>query len=197
MILAQIKGLLCVLVVVFLPIFAIGIDAAASSDVFAAYPHPLEFSKPEKGHIRNRNIYGVPAERGSNGKGESSNALAGHSLFRYELSQNEEGVESTDAKDEEADAGKEEDVMKESGPVGVSEPAQYCQGRFKRLGGTGVEIITVRCPKVDDSCNCEADKKSATKWIECGGVRKDSTVGADLLSCESKIVGTGRSADSE
>lgn len=197
MILDEIKGLLCVLIVLIISIFAIGIDAAVSSEVLAGYPHPLEFSNTQKGYIHKQKIYTVPAEGVSIGNGGSSNTLAADSLFSYQLSQNEEGVESPDAKGDEADTAKERDVTRESGPDGVSEPEQYCQGRFKRLGGTGVEIITVRCPKVDDSCNCEADKKSPTKWIECGGVRKDSTIGADLLSCESKIVGVVKSADSD
>jgi len=107
------------------------------------------------------------------------------------------GVESTDAKNKNADTANQQGAVKENGRGTAFEPIQYCQGRFKRLGGTGVEIITIRCPKVDDSCNCEADKKSPTKWIECGGVRKDSTIGSDLLSCESKIVGSGVDSDSE
>lgn len=193
----QFKGLVYVLGALFLLILTIGINTAVNAEVLATHIHPADFSKTEVGYVHQENIYTVPVEVGIQGSGGNNNPLAIDNSFTYELSQNDKGVESTDAKDEKADTAEEQGVVKESGPGMVFEPIQYCQGRFKRLGGTGVEIITVRCPKVDDSCNCEADKKSPTKWIECGGLRKESTIGSDLLSCESKIIGSGSPANSE
>lgn len=197
MILDQFMGLVYVLGALFLSIFAIGIDTAVNAEVLASDIHRGNFSETEVGYIHKEEIYTVPVEGDIQVNGGNNNPLATDNSFTYELSQNDKGGESTDAKDEKADTAKEQGVLKESGPGMVFEPIQYCQGRFKRLGGTGVEIITISCPKVDDSCNCEADKKSPTKWIECGGARKDSTAGSDLLSCESKIIGCGAAANSE
>jgi hypothetical protein len=193
----QFKGLVYVLGALFLSIFAIGIDTAVNAEVLASEIHPADFSKTEVGYIYQEKIDAVPFEGRIQVNGRNSLPLATDNSFTYELSQNDMGVESTDAKNKNADTANQQGAVKENGRGTAFEPIQYCQGRFKRLGGTGVEIITIRCPKVDDSCNCEADKKSPTKWIECGGVRKDSTIGSDLLSCESKIVGSGVDSDSE
>jgi len=73
----------------------------------------------------------------------------------------------------------------------ISDPVQFCQGKFKKIKGSGIEIITLKCPRVDDNCSCEKDKKTDSKWLECGGLKKFSSVGSDLLSCESIIVGSG------
>ncbi len=196
-ILNQFNGFLCVLGVLFLSLFAIGVDTAVNAEVHATDIPTADYSKTEAGYVHQENIDTAAIEGGIRENGGNNNPLAPDDSFTYELSQNDKEVESTDAKDETADTAEEQGVTKESGHGVVFEPVQYCQGRFKRLGGTGVEIITVRCPKVDDSCNCEADKKSPTKWIECGGARKDSTIGSDLLSCESKIIGSGPTAESE
>jgi len=193
----QFKGLVYVLGALFLSIFAIGIDTAVNAEVLASEIHPADFSKTEVGYIYQEKIGDVPFEGRIQVNGRNRLPLATDNSFTYELSQNDMGVESTDAKNKNADTANQQGAVKENGRGTAFEPIQYCQGRFKRLGGTGVEIITIRCPKVDDSCNCEADKKSPTKWIECGGVRKDSTIGSDLLSCESKIVGSGVDSDSE
>ena len=197
MILDQFKDLVCVLGVLFLSLFAIGVDTAINAEVLATDIHSADFSKTEAGYFHQGHIYTSRAEGGIRENGGNNKPLATDDSFTYELSQNDKEVESTDAKDETAETAEGQGVAKDSGHGVVFEPVQYCQGRFKRLGGTGVEIITVRCPKVDDSCNCEADKKSPTKWIECGGERKDSTIGSDLLSCESKIIGSGPTAESE
>ena len=193
----QCKGLAYVLAALFLSIFAIGIDTAVNAEVLANDTHPADFSRTEVGYIYQEKVYTVPIGGNIQVNGESDLPLATDNSFTYQLSQNDKESDTTDAKDENADTANEQGVVKENGSGAAFEPVQYCQGRFKRLGGTGVEIITIRCPKVDDSCNCEADKKSATKWVECGGARKDSTIGSDLLSCESKIVGYGVAPDSE
>lgn len=196
-VLYQAKGLAYVLGALFISMFAICIDTAVNAEVLASDIHPADFSKTEAGYVYQEKSYTVPAEAGIRANGEANLPLITDNSFTYELAQNDKGVGSTDLKDEKADTAKEEGVVTENGPGNVFEPVQYCQGRFKRLGGTGVEIITIRCPKVDDSCNCEADKKSPTKWIECGGARKESTIGSDLLSCESKIIGSASPANSE
>ncbi len=196
-ILEQFKGLVYVLGVLFLTIFAIGIVTTVNAEILANDIHPADFLKTEVGYIYQEKIYTVPLEGRIQVNGGNDQSLATYNSSTYDLSQNDKGVESTDANDEKPDTPNEQGVVKENGPGAAFEPIQYCQGRFKRLGGTGVEIITIRCPKVDDSCNCEADKKTATKWIECGGARKDSTIGSDLLSCESKIVGPCAASDSE
>lgn len=196
-ILDQYKCLVYVLGTLFLSIFAIGIDTAVSAEVRANDTRPVDSLGTEVGYIYSETVYAVPVEGSIQVNPASKLSSATGDSFTYELSQNDKGVESTDAKDEKNDSADERGAVKQNGPGAASEPIQYCQGRFKRLGGTAVEIITVRCPKVDDSCNCEADKKAATKWIDCGGARKDSTIGSDLLSCESKIVGSGAVSDSE
>lgn len=192
----QFKGLVSVLKLFFLLLCVIVIDKAVNADVFASDINGADLLKSEVGYIDQQNIDTVPGEGGINGYGRNKDLLA-DDPFQHELSQNDKGEESTDNENEKADGAKEQVDVKGSGSGMVFEPIQYCQGKFKRLGGTGVEIITVRCPKVDDSCNCEGEKKSPTKWVECGDVRKDSTIGSDLLSCESKIVGSGAAASSE
>jgi hypothetical protein len=196
-ILDQFKGPVYVLGALFLSIFAIGIDQTINAQVLANDIHPSDFSRTEVGYIHQEKIDTGPFGGRIQVNHGNDHPLATYDSSTYELSKNDKGVESTDAKDEKAETASERGAVKENGPGEAFEPIQYCQGRFKRLGGTGVEIITIRCPKVDDSCNCEADKKAATKWIECGGARKDSTIGSDLLSCESKIVGPGAAAESE
>jgi hypothetical protein len=194
--LKQFKGLVSVLKLFFLLLCVTVIDMAVNAEVFASDINGRDLLKSEVGYIDQKNIDTVPGEGGINGDGKNKNLLA-DDPFRHELSQNDKGEESTDNENEKADGAKEQIDVKGNGRGMVFEPIQYCQGKFKRLGGTGVEIITIRCPKVDDSCNCEGEKKSPTKWVECGGVRKDSTIGSDLLSCESKIVGSGAAASSE
>ncbi len=77
----------------------------------------------------------------------------------------------------------------------VSDPVQFCRGKFKKIKGSGIEIITLKCPKVDDNCSCEKDKKSDSNWLDCGALKKFSSKGSDLLSCESIIVGSGNVTD--
>ena len=172
------------------------IAMSVDSDVFADDTADADLSNIESRYIGQQTKYSVPDQGGIVELGENNIPLF-DDPFRFQLSQHVKGEESQEKVTEEEDVVKVESGGKGDGSGVVFEPIQYCQGRFKRLGGTGVEIITIRCPKVDDSCNCEADKKNATKWIECGGARKDSTIGSDLLSCESKIVGSGAAADSE
>ena len=196
-ILGQFKGLEYVLGVLFLSLLPICIDTAVNAEVLAIDIHRADFSKTEVAYVYQEKIYTVPVEAAIRVGGGANPPLIADNSFTYEVSRNDKGVESTDLKDDKADKAKEEGVTIENGPGAFFEPIQYCQGRFKKLGGTGVEIITIRCPKVDDSCNCEADKKSPAKRIECGGARKESTIGSELLSCESKIIGPGSPANSE
>jgi hypothetical protein len=169
---------------------------AVNAEVFASDIHGRDLLKSEVGYIGPENINTVPGEGGIKVDGRDKSLFA-DDPFQHELSQNDKGEESTNNESEKAEGAQEQSDVKGNGRGIVFEPIQYCQGKFKRLGGTGVEIITIRCPKVDDSCNCEGEKKSPTKWVECGDIRKDSAIGSDLLSCESKIVGSGAAAGSE
>jgi hypothetical protein len=172
------------------------IGMASNAEVFASDVNRVDLLKSEVGYIDHGDIDTVPADGGINGDSGNKKPLA-DDPFQYALSQNDKGEETIDNENEEADGAEEQSDVKGNAHGMVFEPTQFCQGKFKRLGGTGVEIITIRCPRVDDSCNCEGEKKSQTKWVECGGVRKDSTIGSDLLSCESKIVGSGVAPSSE
>jgi hypothetical protein len=192
----QFKDFACVVKLFFLLLCVVVIDMSVDAEVFAGDTSGAGLSKGEARYIHQQTNYPFLSQGGILWDGESDNLLF-DGPFKYQLSQNDKGEESQEKVNQEEDVVKDESGDKRDGSGVIFEPIQYCQGRFKRLGGTGVEIITIRCPKVDDSCNCEADKKSPTKWIECGGSRKDSTIGSDLLSCESKIVGSGAAASSE
>jgi hypothetical protein len=192
----QFKDLVCVVKLSFLLLCVVVIAMWVGAEGFAGDIGDANLSNSGARYIDPQTNYPVLNQGGLVWDGETKNPLFDNP-FKYQLSQNDKGEESGEKVNEEEDVVKEESSDMKDGSGVTFEPIQYCQGRFKRLGGTGVEIITIRCPKVDDSCNCEADKKSATKWIECGGARKDSTIGSDLLSCESKIVGSGAAADSE
>jgi hypothetical protein len=192
----QFKDLVCVVKLSYLLVCVVVIAMCVDAEVFAGDTSVADLSKSEARYIDQQTNYRVRNQGSLVLDGENKNLLFDDS-FEYQLSQNDKGKDSGEKVNEEEDVVKQESGNMRDGSGVIFEPIQYCQGRFKRLGGTGVEIITIRCPKVDDSCNCEADKKSPTKWIECGGARKDSTIGADLLSCESKIVGSGAAANSE
>jgi hypothetical protein len=192
----KIKGLVPVLKFLFVLLCVAVFVIAVNAEAFAGDINGADFLKSEAGYIGQENTDPVLDERGIIEDSKKNNLLS-DGPFQYEISQNDKGEESADNVNEKEDGVKEQSGDKGNGSGVVFEPIQYCQGRFKRLGGTGVEIITIRCPKVDDSCSCEGEKKGPTKWVECGGVRKDSTIGSDLLSCESKIVGSGGAANSE
>ncbi|GJM17103.1 MAG: hypothetical protein DHS20C13_24300 [Thermodesulfobacteriota bacterium] len=66
--------------------------------------------------------------------------------------------------------------------------AQFCQGKYNKKGIGGIEIITVQCPYVLDTCNCEVSKKNLRERVNCGGVTKNSSEGSELISCDSTIV---------
>jgi len=154
--------------------------------VFLIFGALLIFSIPN-GEIR--------AESGIEGINSNgvSYLTSGLKSENYLLTQN--GKEKTPKKN--GASGDTEDSVtteeKQSDSKKVIGAVQFCQGKFKKLGGAGVEIITLECPSADDNCSCEIDNKSFSKWIECGGLRKDSSKGSDLLSCESVIVGSGAS----
>ena len=172
------------------------IGMSVNAEVFAGDISDSDLLKGEARYIDQKSNYSVLNQGGIVWDGENRNLLF-EDPFKYQLAQHDKGKEPAEKTNVEEDTAKEQGAVKESGRGLVFGPIQYCQGKFKRLGGTGVEIITVRCAKADDSCNCEGEKKSPTKWVECGGLRKDSTIGSDLLSCESKIVGSGVDSDSE
>lgn len=197
MILDQFTARLCTRAAIFLLICVTVIDTAANTNVLAADTNGVHSPKTEPAYFQREGIHNVPIGADFRGEGTTGRRSASDHSVRYELSQNDKEVESADAKDQQADTAEEQGVVEEPARVMVFEPVQFCQGKFKRLGAPGVEIITVRCPKVDDSCNCEWEKKVLSRWVECGGVRKDSTVGSELLNCESKIVGAGAVASPE
>lgn len=192
----QFKDLVSLVKLFFLLLCVVVIDMSVDDEVFAGDISDADLLKSEARYNDQQTNYPVLNQGGILEDGENKNLLF-DDPFKYQLSQHDKGEESAENINVEEDVVKEESGGKGSGRGVVFEPIQYCQGKFKRLGGTGVEIITVRCPKADDSCNCEGEKKSPTKWVECGDVRKDSTIGSDLLSCESKIVGSGTAANSE
>ena len=66
---------------------------------------------------------------------------------------------------------------------------QFCQGKYKKKGIGGIEIITVQCPEAESSCNCEVTKKNLRERVNCGGVIKNASKGSNLESCHSQIVG--------
>jgi len=66
---------------------------------------------------------------------------------------------------------------------------QYCQGKYNKKGIGGIEIITVQCPDVTATCNCEVNKKNLRERVNCGGVTKNSSEGSELISCDSRIIG--------
>lgn len=70
-----------------------------------------------------------------------------------------------------------------------SQSVQYCQGKYNKKGIGGVEIITVQCPQVTDTCNCEVNKKNLRERVNCGGVVKNSSEQSELISCDSRIIG--------
>jgi hypothetical protein len=190
------KQLVAVLEVSFLLLCIAVIGISVNAQVFIGDPNDADLLKNEPRHNDRDTTYPVRDLGDIIEDGESKNLLFDNPL-QYQLSQRDKGEDSAGNTNEKGDVVKDDSSDKTSGSCAVFEPIQYCQGRFKKLGGTGVEIITIRCSKVDDSCNCEADKKSPTKWIECGGARKESSIGSDLLSCESKIIGPGAPASSE
>jgi hypothetical protein len=191
------KGLFPVLKLLFVLLCMTLIDISVHAEVFAGNLSDADLLKSDARYTdRGTTIFPTVDKESIAEDGENKNLLF-DDLHQYQLCQQEKGKKSGGNVIEEEDAVKDESGDKRSGSGVVFELIQYCQGRFKRLGGIGVEIITIRCPKVDDSCNCEADKKSPTKWIECGGARKESTIGSELLSCESKIIGSSAPVDSE
>jgi hypothetical protein len=108
---------------------------------------------------------------------------------------NTEMKESTDKNDDESKKGdlnndpensrkpdKEKLILKTS-------PVQFCQGKYKKMSGTGFEFITVKCPSVDSTCSCDLDIKGFREWVDCGGKRKPSTKGSDFVDCRSVIIG--------
>jgi hypothetical protein len=190
------KRLVPVLEVFFVLLCIAVIGISVNAQVFTGDPNDADLLKNQARHSDRDTAYHVGDVGDIVEVGESKNVLFDNP-FQYQLSQRDKGEESAGNINEKGDVVKDESSDKTSGSCAGFEPIQYCQGRFKKLGGTGVEIITIRCSRVDDSCNCEADKKSPSKWIECGGARKESSIGSDLLSCESKIIGPGAPASSE
>ena len=128
--------------------------------------------------------------------------LIHESKYKYDdfdhirISQIEEGIKPLNDDKEQIEGDQFNALKDKQDPkVIISDPVQFCQGKFKKIKGSGIEIITLKCPKVDDNCSCEKDKKSDSNWLDCGALKKFSSKGSDLLSCESIIVGSGNVTD--
>ncbi|MGQ0792795.1 MAG: hypothetical protein ACT4NX_01770 [Deltaproteobacteria bacterium] len=72
-----------------------------------------------------------------------------------------------------------------------SSAVQFCQGKYNLPGAAGVEIITLRCPGAESVCGCAAENKGLREFVACGGKKKNAPDGANLVSCDSVIVGAG------
>ncbi|MFQ5786746.1 MAG: hypothetical protein ACE5H1_02075 [Thermodesulfobacteriota bacterium] len=133
---------------------------------------------------------------------DSYKSLIRGSKYKYDdfdhirISQIEEGIKPLNDDKEQIEGDQFNTLKDKQDPkVTISDPVQFCQGKFKKIKGSGIEIITLKCPRVDDKCSCEKDKKNDSEWLDCGGLRKFSSNGSDLLSCESIIVGSGNVAE--
>jgi hypothetical protein len=101
---------------------------------------------------------------------------------------------SSDKKVEDIKNEEQNDNSQSSKPAVEKTPiettaVQYCQGKYKKMSGTGFEFITVRCPSVENTCMCDLDVKGFREWVNCGGNRKPSSKGSDFVDCKSVIVG--------
>jgi hypothetical protein len=119
-------------------------------------------------------------------------------ILSSELAQSSESVESADKEDiaelDSEETGPDNSSNQETKDTGTlmhvpSAPVQFCQGKYEKKGIGGVEIVTVKCPEVTNTCNCEVSEKSLQERVNCGGVIKNSTKGSNLMSCDSQIVG--------
>lgn len=122
-------------------------------------------------------------------------------LVKYQVVQNnkETSGESEDALESQEDKSsaeenktkesKEEDENLKMLEQGIPDHVQYCQGHYKKKGISGSEIITVKCPNVTDSCNCEVIKKNFRERVNCGGNIKNASKGSDLIECNTIILG--------
>ena len=115
----------------------------------------------------------------------------------FELAQSSQSEEDADKEDTAESAADSEEPYnssnketKNSGTLmhAPSAPVQFCQGKYEKKGIGGVEIVTVKCPEVTNTCNCEVSKKSLQERVNCGGVIQNPSKGSNLMSCDSVIL---------
>ena len=85
-----------------------------------------------------------------------------------------------------ADEAETMELINEGSPT--PSHTRYCEGKYQKKGIDGVEIITVECPDITDTCTCEVTKGNLKKRVNCGGSIKNASEGSEFLDCSSVIL---------